>query len=143
MGLVSDQRYGEVLDKYAAVDGEIARLRAVRLYDLLKRPENTYDSLADRDPDRPALPRAVTREVEISVKYEGYIRRQQSQIEAFSRMENRRIPPEVDYETVPGLRTEARQKLAKIRPANFGQAGRISGVSPADLTALMIWAEKN
>ena len=143
VGLVSDERYQEVLDKYSLVDREIARLKKGKLYPLLKRPENTYASLADRDPDRPDLPRAVIEEVEISIKYEGYIQRQLREVEAFARMEEKRIPLNIDYETVPGLRTEARQKLAAIRPASFGQASRISGVSPADLTALMIWTEKD
>ena len=142
IGLVSRERYDRVLAKYAAVEAEIERLKRTRLYELLKRPENTYASLAERDPGRPSLPETVVRQVEISVKYEGYIRRQQAQIEAFSKMESRRLPPELDYMNIPGIRTEARQKLAAIRPANFGQAGRISGVSPADLTALMIWVEK-
>ena len=143
VGLVSAEQHRAVLDKYAAVEREIERLKKVRLYDLLKRPENRYDDLADRDPERPELPRAVRDEVEISIKYEGYIRRQMKEIEAFKKLESRRIPPDIDYECVPGIRTEARQKLAHIRPENFGQAGRISGVSPADLTALMIWTEKN
>ena len=143
VGLVSEAQYQAVLDKYAAVEAEIERLKKVRLYDLLKRPENTYASLAERDPDRPALPRAVVQQVEISIKYEGYIRRQLKEVEAFSKMENRRIPPDIDYDIIPGIRTEAKQKLSAIRPASFGQAGRISGVSPADLTALMIWVEKS
>ncbi len=142
VGLVSDERHQAVLDKYAAVAAEIERLKKVRLYDLLKRPENSYASLAGRDPDRPALPRAVTQAVEINVKYEGYIRRQLKEVESFSRIESRRLPDDLDYAVIPGIRTEARQKLSAIRPASFGQAGRISGVSPADLTALMIWLEK-
>ena len=143
VGLVSEAQYQAVLDKYAAVDSEIERLKKVRLYDLLKRPENTYASLAEKDSDRPALPRSVVQQVEISIKYEGYIRRQLKEVEAFSKMENRRIPPDIDYDIIPGIRTEAKQKLGAIRPASFGQAGRISGVSPADLTALMIWVEKS
>ena len=143
LGLVSEAQYQRTLDKYASVDAEIARLKKSRLYDLLKRPENTYASLAELDPDRPDLPPAVVEEVEISIKYEGYIQRQLREVEAFSRMEQRRIPPDIDYAVVPGLRTEARQKLTAIRPVSFGQASRISGVSPADLTALMIWAEKD
>ena len=142
VGLVSKEQYQAVLDKYAMVDAEIERLKKARLYDLLKRPENTYASLAEKDPDRPALPRAVVQQVEISIKYEGYIRRQLKEVEAFSKMEDRRIPPDIDYDIIPGIRTEAKQKLSAIRPASFGQAGRISGVSPADLTALMIWVEK-
>ena len=142
LGLVSPEQYRRTLDKYAQVDAEIERLKKGKLYQLLKRPENTYDSLADQDPDRPTLSRAVIEEVEISIKYEGYIQRQLREVEAFSKMEQRRIPMNIDYEAVPGLRTEARQKLSAIRPVSFGQAGRISGVSPADLTALMIWTEK-
>ena len=142
LGLVSQEQYQRTLDKYAQVDSEIARLKKGKLYQLLKRPENTYDSLADQDPDRPVLPRAVIEEVEISIKYEGYIQRQLREVEAFSKMERRRIPTDIDYAAVPGLRTEARQKLTAIRPVSFGQASRISGVSPADLTALMIWTEK-
>ena len=143
VGLVSGEQYQKVLDKYAMVDAEIDRLRKAKLYDLLKRPENTYASLAEKDPDRPDLPRAVVQQVEISIKYEGYIRRQLKEVEAFSKMEDRRIPPDIDYEPIPGIRTEAKQKLSAIRPASFGQAGRISGVSPADLTALMIWVENH
>ena len=143
VGLVSGEQYQKVLEKYATVDAEIDRLRKAKLYDLLKRPENTYASLAEKDPDRPDLPRAVVQQVEISIKYEGYIRRQLKEVEAFSKMEDRRIPPDIDYEPIPGIRTEAKQKLSAIRPASFGQAGRISGVSPADLTALMIWVENH
>ncbi len=143
IGLVSDEQYQRVLDKYAAVEREIERLKSTKLFDLLKRPENTYASLAPLDPERPALPAAVTEEVEIEIKYAGYIRRQEKQIEEFKRMENRRIPADIDYAQVAGIRTEAKQKLEKIRPESFGQASRISGVSPADLAALMIWVEKH
>ncbi len=142
LGLVSREQYQRTLDKYAQVDAEIERLKKGNLYQLLKRPENTYDSLAVQDPGRPPLPRAVIEEVEISIKYEGYIQRQLREVEAFAKMERRRIPADIDYDAVPGLRTEARQKLTAIRPVSFGQASRISGVSPADLTALMIWTEK-
>ncbi len=143
LGLVSEAQYRRTEEKYAAVRREIERLEHTRLYELLKRPENSYDSLAPLDPERPALPRDVRREVEICVKYAGYIRRQEREIAEFRRMEDRRIPPDIDYEAVQGLRTEARQKLAHIRPESFGRAGRISGVSPADITALMIWVEKS
>lgn len=143
VGLLSEEQHRKVLDKYAMVDAEIDRLRKAKLYDLLKRPENTYASLAEKDPGRPELPRAVVQQVEISIKYEGYIRRQLKEVETFARMEDRRIPPDIDYGPIPGIRTEAKQKLAAIRPASFGQAGRISGVSPADLTALMIWTENH
>lgn len=143
LGLVPDEQYRRVQEKYEAVNAEIARLERTRLHELLKRPENTYESLAPLDPQRPALSPEICRSVEIRVKYAGYIKRQEREIEEFRRMENRRLPPQIDYDAVPGLRTEARQKLARIRPENFGQAGRISGVSPADVTALMIWVEKN
>ena len=85
---------------------------------------------------------AVEEEVEISVKYAGYIERQMRQVAEFSRMEQRLLPPDIDYESILGLRLEARQKLSAIRPLNLGQAGRISGVSPADLAALMVWLDK-
>ena len=143
VGLVSQAQYRKVLDKYAQVEAEIARLKKGKLYQLLKRPENTYGSLSDQDPDRPKLPRTVTDQVEISIKYEGYIQRQLREVAVFSKMEQRRIPMNIDFYAVPGIRTEAKQKLDAIRPENFGQAGRISGVSPADLTALMIWVEKD
>jgi tRNA uridine 5-carboxymethylaminomethyl modification enzyme len=142
VGLVSDEQYQATLDKYAAVEAERQRLQKNHLYQLLKRPENTYAFLADQDPERPALPPAVVQQVEISIKYEGYIHRQMKEVETFSKMEGRKLPPDMDYTVIPGIRTEAKQKLSAIRPASFGQASRISGVSPADLTALMIWVEK-
>ena len=114
----------------------------VSLADLIRRPQVTYESLAPFDPDRPDLPRGVTEEVGIALQDEGYIKRQLKQVEEFSRMEARKLPADLDYETVPGLRLEARQKLNHIRPDNFGQASRISGVSPADIAALMVWMEK-
>ena len=108
---------------------------------LLRRPQISYADLAPFDKERPSLPRAVTEQVEISLKYEGYIDRQMRQVKEFSKMENRRLPADIDYENIIGLRIEARQKLSKIRPENFGQAGRISGVSPADITALMVYVD--
>ena len=163
IGLVSDERYAAVQAKYAAVEAERKRLErtfvppteelnrllaeknttalvsGVSLADLLRRPQLNYTDLAPFDAERPALPRAVWEEVSITIKYEGYIQRQLRQVEEFSRMENRKLPAGIDYETVAGLRIEARQKLSVIRPENFGQASRISGVSPADIAALMIW----
>ena len=111
------------------------------LADLLRRPQIEYADLLPFDPERPALPRAVGEEVSITLKYEGYIRRQLKQVEDFRRMEDRPLPEYIAYAAVPGLRTEARQKLVAIRPVSFGQASRISGVSPADMTALMIYTE--
>lgn len=147
IGLISDERYRRVVDKYAAVDREIKRLEHTgtaegRLCDLLRRPENTYESLAGADPDRRPLPTAVTEAVEIAVKYQGYIDRQLRQVAEQRKMENRPLPPDLDYLSLRGLRTEARQKLDKIRPLNLGQASRISGVSPADIAALMIHLER-
>ena len=147
IGLVSDQRYQKVLDKYAAVDQEIRRLEHTgtpdgRLVDLLRRPENTYEGLAAVDRGRPDLPPDVTEAVEIAVKYQGYIDRQLRQVEEQRKMEDRPLPPDLDYLSMAGLRLEARQKLDKIRPLSLGQASRISGVSPADIAVLMLQLEK-
>ena len=165
IGLISDERLAAVQDKYAAVAKERQRLEhthlapgeainallrekgtaeivsGASLADLLRRPQIEYADLLPFDPERPALPRAVGEEVSITLKYEGYIRRQLKQVEDFRRMEDRPLPEDIDYAAVPGLRTEARQKLVAIRPVSFGQASRISGVSPADMTALMIYTE--
>ena len=111
----------------------------VSLGELLRRPQLGYADLAPFDPERPLLDRAVCRQVEIRLKYEGYIKRQLRQVEEARRMEERKLPEDLDYSAIPGLRLEAREKLQKIRPASFGQAGRISGVSPADLSVLMIY----
>ena len=162
LGLVSRARYEAVEEKYAAVDREIRRLEhsgaaaspaltrllaekgeppvknSVRLADLLRRPRLCYDDLAAVDPERPCLPREVTEQVEISLKYEGYIARQERQVAEMRRLEGRVLPPDLDYAAMQGLRLEARQKLEAIRPMNLGQASRISGVSPADVAALMI-----
>ena len=143
VGLVSKERHDAVRAKYAAVEREIRRLEHTgtaegRLCDLLRRPENTYESLAVADPDRPALPKAVTEAVEIDLKYQGYIDRQNRQVEEMKRLESRALPSDIDYLNIQGLRLEARQKLDKIRPLNLGQASRISGVSPADIAALMV-----
>ena len=162
LGLVSKERYEAVLAKYDAVEREIKRLdhcgapasealnallaekgeppvkNSVRLSDLLRRPRLTYDDLASVDPERPELPKAVTEQVEISIKYEGYIARQERQVAEMRRLEGKALPAEMDYLSMNGLRLEARQKLDAIRPLNLGQASRISGVSPADVAALMI-----
>lgn len=147
LGLVSQQQYQRVQEKYAAVDQEIKRLEHSgtaegRLCDLLRRPENTYESLAEVDPNRPALPADVTEAVEIAVKYQGYIDRQLRQVEEMKKLERHPLPEGIDYSALAGLRLEARQKLDQIRPANLGQASRISGVSPADIAALMVWLER-
>ena len=166
IGLVSDQRYQRVLEKYQNVKRERHRLEhsgvaasqalnallaskgeppvknSCRLADLLRRPRLTYDDLAPVDPDRPDLPKAVTEQVEISIKYEGYIARQQRQVDEMRRLEGKLLPVDIDYNDLSGLRLEARQKLNEIRPLNLGQASRISGVSPADVAALMIYLER-
>ena len=147
IGLVSDERLAAVEEKYAAVDREIKRLTHTgtaegRLVDLLRRPENTYDSLAAVDPNRPELSTEITEAVEISVKYQGYIDRQLRQVAEQRKMEDRPLPADLDYLSMEGLRLEARQKLDQIRPLNLGQASRISGVSPADIAVLMVALEK-
>ena len=166
LGLVSDERMAAVIAKYEAVKAEIERLETthiapteelcdllaklgttapksgVSLANLIRRPQVSYADLAPFDPHRPALSHAIVDEVGICLQYEGYIKRQMKQVEEFTRMEQRKLPAGLDYETVPGLRLEARQKLNEIRPENFGQASRISGVSPADIAALMVYLEK-
>ena len=163
IGLVSEARLRAVEEKYAAVDREIQRLShtgvapspalsallaekgtadapdGCPLISLLRRPQLHYEDLAPFDPNRPALPADVAEQVEISVKYEGYIQRQQRQVEELKKMERHKLPPELDYSSIQGLRLEAREKLAAVRPLDLGQAARISGVSPADIAALMIF----
>lgn len=163
VGLNSAERLARTQEKYARVQAEIDRLATVsiqpddvvqkflseqgstplkagcRLIDLLRRPELSYEVLGRFDPERPELDAAVREQVEIRIKYEGYIARQHKDVEQFRKLEARTLPQTLDYDAVPSLRLEARQKLKEIRPLNFGQAGRISGVSPADITALMIY----
>ncbi len=166
VGLVPQERLRQVEEKYAAVAGELRRLESsgvaaspalnemlarrdsapvassARLADLLRRPQVTYEDLAPFDPGRPALPPAVTQEAEIQIKYAGYLARQEKQVEAFRKEEARRLPENADYLSIAGLRVEAREKLQSIRPMSIGQAGRISGVSPADIAVLLIWLEQ-
>ena len=166
IGLVPPERLRAVEEKYDAVRREIQRLESngvpasdalnamlesrgsapvansARLADLLRRPQVTYADIATFDPDRPALPAAVTDEVEIQIKYAGYLARQEKQVAEFKKEESRRLPEGIDYNSIAGLRLEARQKLSEIRPMSIGQAGRISGVSPADIAVLLIWLEQ-
>ncbi|MCD7761279.1 MAG: tRNA uridine-5-carboxymethylaminomethyl(34) synthesis enzyme MnmG [Clostridiales bacterium] len=166
LGLVSRERYEAVLEKYRQVDRELERLEhtgaattpalaafleergesvpasGAKLSALLRRPKISYDDLAPFDPERPRLPRPVTEQVEIQLKYDGYIQRQNRQIAQFQRMEERALPEDTDYSQIQSLRIEARQKLNRIRPLNLGQASRISGVSPADVAALIFWLER-
>ena len=167
VGLVPPERMAAVEEKYAAVRREMQRLEAcgvpasaelnamlesrdsapvsnsARLADLLRRPNVTYADLTPFDENRPELPLAVTEEVEIQVKYAGYLSRQEKQVEAFRKEENRLLPPDLDYNAITGLRLEARDKLSAVRPMSIGQAGRISGVSPSDIAVLLIWLEQN
>jgi tRNA uridine 5-carboxymethylaminomethyl modification enzyme len=115
---------------------------SARLADLLRRPQVTYADIAPFDAERPVLSAAVTEEVEIQVKYAGYLERQQRQVKEFKKEEARLLPGDIDYNAIVGLRLEAKEKLQQIRPMSLGQAGRISGVSPADIAVLMIWLEQ-
>ena len=115
---------------------------SARLADLLRRPQVSYADIAPFDPERPELSLAVTDEVEIQIKYAGYLTRQEKQVEEFRKEEARLLPENLDYAAIPGLRLEAREKLAAIHPVSIGQAGRISGVSPADIAVLLIYLEQ-
>ena len=166
VGLVPPERLKQVEEKYEAVRREVRRLEAngvpasaelnamlesrgsapvansARLADLLRRPNVSYADIAPFDTSRPELPLAVTEEVEIQVKYAGYLERQLKQVEEFKKEESRLLPADIDYNAIGGLRLEARQKLSEIRPMSIGQAGRISGVSPADVAVLLIYLEQ-
>ena len=166
VGLVPPERLQQVEEKYEAVRREMNRLESngvpasdalnamlamrgnapvansARLADLLRRPQVTYADIAPFDSNRPELPAAVTDEVEIQIKYAGYLARQEKQVQEFKKEESRRLPENIDYNGITGLRLEARQKLSEIRPLSIGQAGRISGVSPSDIAVLLIWLEQ-
>ena len=166
IGLIPPERVQAVEEKYAQVRREVQRLEgsgipaseelnamlerkgtapvanSARLADLLRRPQVSYADIAPFDPERPELSLAVTDEVEIQIKYAGYLTRQEKQVEEFRKEEARLLPENLDYAAIPGLRLEAREKLADIRPVSIGQAGRISGVSPADIAVLLIYLEQ-
>lgn len=161
-GLITDERYAKFCEKKKAIEDEIARVmkinlgpteevnsllesygstplnNGIKMADVIKRPEMDYDKLAPIDFNRPELPDDVREQVNIQIKYEGYITRQQHQVQQFKKLEARKIPDNIDYEQVMGLRLEARQKLEAVRPVNIGQASRISGVSPADVNMLLV-----
>ncbi len=167
VGLVPQERLAAVEEKYAQVRREMQRLEScgvpasaalnemlqsrdsapvansARLADLLRRPNVTYADIAAFDPQRPQLPESVTAEVEIQIKYAGYLARQEKQVAEFKKEEAHLLPPELDYTAIAGLRLEAQEKLQQIRPMSIGQASRISGVSPADIAVLLIWLEQN
>ncbi|HIY28126.1 MAG TPA: tRNA uridine-5-carboxymethylaminomethyl(34) synthesis enzyme MnmG [Firmicutes bacterium] len=166
IGLIGDDRWQKFQEKQAQKEQERKRVEklvfspteelnmllvsrgttpvtsGVHMSDLLRRPQITYESLAPVDKDRPDYPEAVFENVEIELKYEGYIRRQKADIAEMRRLEKKLLPRDMDYEKLEGLRMEAREKLQKVRPANIGQASRISGVSPADISVLLIWLAK-
>ena len=163
VGLISEERYQKFLEKKENIAAELRRLNetilgatetvceylrsinsaiihtGTSLAELLRRPEMTYEMLAPLDSERKPLDTGVIEQVEIETKYEGYIERQRLQVEHFKKLERRRLPDDLDYTAIPSLRLEARQKLSQLRPANVGQASRISGVSPADISVLLVW----
>lgn len=166
-GLLPEERYNQLKSDLTEIDKEIARLSkltippsdkvnellvcrgtaplstGIKLAELIKRPQLSYDALAPIDTFRPALSRIVQSEAEIRIKYEGYISRQLEDAEKMEKLETRLLPEDIDYTKIDGLRLEARQKLSKVRPLNIGQASRISGVSPADISVLLIWLKLN
>ena len=166
VGLISEERYQHLLEKERQIEEEVSRLESVfvgcsenvqetlrrynstelksgtSLAELLKRPEIKYDSLADIDPERPVLSKEVTDQVEINLKYDGYIKRQLKQVEQFKKLENKKIPSDLDYKEIGSLRVEAVQKLEAYRPLSIGQASRISGVSPADISVILVYLEQ-
>lgn len=166
IGLISEERYQKYLKKLELIDIEKKRVQStviapseainkllvsretsalntgVRLSELLKRPQLNYDLLEEFDTQRPPLPREIFEQVEIDTKYEGYIKRQQAQVDEMHRLEVKNLPEDTDYSSIHGLRLEAREKLSKVRPHNIGQASRISGVSPSDISVLLIYLEK-
>ena len=166
IGLISEERYKKFLEKKKQIEDEIERLRTTnikpseennkflveqnttsitagtKLAELLKRTELTYDKLKEIDKERPVLDKQVIEEVEIMIKYEGYIEMQKKQVEGFKKLEKKLLPEDIDYNNIKGIRIEARQKLNKYRPYSVGQASRISGVSPADISVLLIYLDQ-
>lgn len=163
IGLIDEERYQKFLQKRSAIEHEIERLESIvigankdmqtflegagstplktaaTLADLIRRPELSYEKIAEIDPERLPLPADVVEQININLKYEGYIKRQKQQVEHFKKLEKKLIPTDIDYDDIGNLRKEARQKLKTIRPASVGQASRISGVSPADISVLLIY----
>lgn len=165
VGLISEERYQCLLKKESEIEAEVRRLEqthvgpsqtlndylefcgtegitnGMTLAKLLKRPQVSYEGLGCIDSARPPLDSQVTEQVELRIKYEGYIKLQLEQVEAMRKLESKLIPDDIDYSAIKGLRLEAAEKLSKIRPANIGQASRISGVNPADVSVLLIWLD--
>lgn len=166
IGLISQQRYDYLINKEEQIDAEVKRLEhlnvgpspelndylssvgtepisnGVTLAKLLKRPQVDYGGLACADPERPPLSYEVCEQVQLRIKYEGYVNLQLEQVEAMRKLEKKLLPQDIDYSTLRGLRLEAAEKLAKVRPASIGQASRISGVNPADVSVLLVWLEQ-
>jgi tRNA uridine 5-carboxymethylaminomethyl modification enzyme len=166
IGLVSEERYQRYRKKREDLEAELGRLKkkivtagenlreylaerdstdikgGISLFELLRRPEISYDSLKVLDGERPELDRETAEQIEIQIKYEGYIKKQLQHAEQFKKLENKKIHDNMDYSSIKGLSLEARQKLNNIKPANLGQASRISGVSPADVSVLMVYLEQ-
>lgn len=165
LGLADKERYKRFIESKKIADSEKQRLEktlispkisknflvsrgttpvetGISLADLLKRPEITYENLREIDPDRPDIGRRIANQVEVQIKYEGYIRKQEQQVERFKKLENKRLPEDINYMDIKGIRTEAAQKLNILKPESLGQASRISGVSPADINVLLIYLEK-
>ncbi len=163
LGLISPARWERLQEKLRLIEAEKERLQKVNIKpsdalnalleekgssplntgikgaDLLRRPQVGYLDFAPFDPERPALPREIWEQVEVEIKYEGYIKRQLSQVAEMRKLEQKPLSPDTDYTTVTGLRLEAQEKLNRIKPLSVGQASRISGVSPADISVLLIW----
>ena len=166
IGLISQERYEKFLKKQAEIKEEIERIEnttlppseelnrilvsretspvttGVKIADLLRRPQITYEDLKELDANRPERHRSVFEEAEIEVKYAGYIKKQLDRVEQVNRMREKALPTDIDYREITGLRLEAQEKLNKIKPINIAQASRISGVSPADISVLVIWLSK-
>ena len=166
IGLISQERYDWVNQKEALIEQEVKRVEHVNiganeavqellkkynstplktgtsLAELIRRPELSYEDLGDIDPERPKLPYDVVEQVNINIKYDGYIKRQMKQVKQFKRLENKQIPEKFNYDIINSLRTEARQKLNLYQPQSVGQASRIAGVSPADISVLLVYLEQ-
>ena len=163
IGLISDERYEKFLEKQEMIGAEIKRVKkttiqpceklnkmleekgtsaipnGVKMADLIRRPQIKYDDLAEYDAERRELPYEVTEQVELKIEYDGYIERQLMEVEHVRKLEEKKLPQNFDYKTISGLSLEAIEKLNKVQPENIGQASRISGVSPADVSVLIIW----
>ena len=167
VGLITEEQYQYVCEKEQLIAKEIERLRQVKvgankeiqmflnqknssslktaatLAELISRPELSYELIAEIDTDRPSLSKDVIEQININLKYDGYIKRQLKQVEQFKKIETKKIAPDIDYNEIKNLRLEARQKLQKFKPVSVGQASRISGVSPADISVLFVYLESH